>query len=382
MTQPFDFDPIRSYLDHEYTQVAERLIPNKEFMALMQFLQPDWTPRQIIKSLKSFDSIKSFQSGFIHRAIRNLVKRNDIKLSFSGFEKLNPAKSYLFISNHRDIILDSAFLNILLFEHQHNTTEIAVGNNLLLKPWIEDLVKLNKSFVVHRDVSPRQLYEYSQRLSAYMRQSILQRQTSVWIAQREGRTKDGNDQTQVSLLKMLSISGDDKNLPGNLGELHIVPVSISYEFDPCDTLKVEEQYKKMMNPNYKKSTQDDLRSMVMGITSQRGGIHIAIGDEISEDLVKLSDLGQKNEYFKKVAELIDDQIRTNFKLWPTNYIAFDVLSGTSDNVEKYSEEERLNFEAYLENVLLPLEAHRAEIQNMFLKIYANPVSNFLAVQQR
>lgn len=377
MTNTFDFDPIRSYADHEYKEVITPLLSDREFMALMQFLQPDWSPRKIIATLLSFNSIRDFQKGFIHRAIRNLVMRNEINLTVSGIDELDPDKDYLFISNHRDIILDSAFLNILLFEHGRNTTEIAVGNNLLLKPWIEKLVKLNKSFVVHRDVSPRQLYEYSQRLSAYIRQKITQEATSVWIAQREGRTKDGNDQTQVSLLKMLSISSG-ADLPENMAEINIVPVSISYEFDPCDSLKVEEQYKKMMDVNYKKSQQDDLRSMVMGITSQRGGIHIAVGEVLKPKKEDLEGLGNKNEFFKVLADQIDAQILRNFKLWPTNYVAYDIMMAQSEFSEKYTEEERLNFLAYMENVLLPLEAHREEIQNMFLKIYANPVVNHLS----
>lgn len=377
MTNTYDFDPIRSYADHEYKEVITPLLSDREFMALMQFLQPDWSPRKIIATLLSFNSIRDFQKGFIHRAIRNLVMRNEINLTVSGIDELDPDKDYLFISNHRDIILDSAFLNILLFEHGRNTTEIAVGNNLLLKPWIEKLVKLNKSFVVHRDVSPRQLYEYSQRLSAYIRQKITQEATSVWIAQREGRTKDGNDQTQVSLLKMLSISSG-ADLPENMAEINIVPVSISYEFDPCDSLKVEEQYKKMMDVNYKKSQQDDLRSMVMGITSQRGGIHIAVGEVLKPKKEDLEGLGNKNEFFKVLADQIDAQILRNFKLWPTNYVAYDILMAQSEFSEKYTEEERLNFLAYMENVLLPLEAHREEIQNMFLKIYANPVVNHLS----
>ena len=249
-----DFDDIRSYEDEEVNQVFQYLTQEPSFLRLIRFLYPDTDPASFIKKLLSLDSISAFQTEIIRPYIKErIIDTTCSQVSITGLKKLGRDKAYLFVSNHRDIILDSAFLNTLLSFQQFECTEIAIGDNLLIHPWITALVKLNRSFIVKRNAPIRQMFEHSRTLSNYIRHKITQKNRSVWIAQRQGRAKDGDDRTQEALIKMFQLSHPSSALFESLKDLSIVPLSISYEYDPCDHLKAREFLLKKLNPDFKKS---------------------------------------------------------------------------------------------------------------------------------
>ena len=267
-----DFNEIRPYRDNEIHQVFEQLMKEDSFIELLKYLFPHIPINDFVNQLLSINSVKEFQIGVVYPYIKEIIKNTTQGVTSEGLDKLDKDKSYIFISNHRDIVLDSAFLNILLHENGHDTTEIAIGDNLLIYPWITQLVKLNKSFVVRRNLPARQMLKSSILMSKYIRYNITERKQSVWIAQREGRSKDGDDRTQTSLLKMINMSGIG-DFAENFKEVQIVPLSISYEYDPCDYLKAHEFLLKKENPEYKKSQADDLKHMASGIKGRKGRVH-------------------------------------------------------------------------------------------------------------
>ena len=301
--------------------------------------------------------------------------------SYSGIEP-GPER-YTFISNHRDIVLDSAILDLMLHEHRFPTTcEIAIGDNLLIYPWIKTLVKLNKAFTVKRGLSPRELLESSQTMSRYMHYVINEKHENIWIAQREGRAKDSSDHTQESLLKMFAMAGEG-SIVERLKGLHLVPLSISYEYDPCDYLKAQEFQQKRDNPSFKKTKQDDLDNMKTGIFGQKGRIHYEARPCINTWLDELSHL-PKTEVFAEVARRIDREIHSGYRLFPGNYIALDLLNGTSTHADKYNEEEKKAFETYLQSRIdLVRIEHKDEafLRERILTMYANPVINKLLAQK-
>ncbi len=369
------FDSIRPYRDNEMTEVFEQLMNEESFKQLLNFLFPHIKIEDFYKKLLSLKSIKDFQINVIYPYIKDVIKSTTHGVSAEGFEKLDPTKSYIFISNHRDIVLDSAFLNILLHDHGHETCEIAIGDNLLIYPWITKLVRLNKSFMVKRNLPARQMLQSSKLLSEYIRYNLTERNSSVWIAQREGRSKDGNDKTQTSLLKMLNLSGS-KTFSENFQDLQIVPLSISYEYDPCDYLKANEFLLKKQNPEYKKTQEDDLKHMGSGIKGRKGRVNFNIGTPLNHELEALNSL-DKNEQLNKLAELIDEQIHNNYKLWPGNFIAADIINNNNYFAEKYSEEEEKTFHEYIDEHISRLKTNEAQfIKQSLMEMYANPVKNF------
>ncbi len=374
MVKELNFDSIRPFKDHEIHEVFERLKNEETFLELIKFLFPAFSAEQFLGKLLSISSIREFQTEIIYPFVKEVLTNTTKGISTSGFENLDPNKHYLFISNHRDIVLDSAILNILMVENGFDTTEIAIGDNLLIYPWITDLVKLNKTFIVNRNLPVRQMMESSTRLSAYIRQTLCDRNQSIWIAQREGRSKDGDDRTQASLLKMLNISGNG-DFTKNFAEINIVPLSISYEYDPCDYLKALEFLQKRDNPEYKKSADDDLRHMGAGIKGRKGRVHFSFGTPISEELSSLEDL-PKNDKLQGLAELIDQQIHTNYKLWPGNFIAHDLFYKSEQYAGKYTREDKITFLAYLEEHLSRINGDRDFLFTALLDMYANPVKNF------
>lgn len=258
------FDSIRPYNDLEVNEAVQRLIQHPFFGQVSQRVFPDKSVGQLKEALSDVKTVKDFQKVMMYPTARRVLNNSSEGISHDGFDKINPDKSYLFISNHRDIVLDSTILNVLLFELGVDTTEVAIGNNLLVNQWVTDLAKLNKNFIVNRNVPPREMYTYSQTLSSYIRHTILERKTSIWIAQREGRTKDGDDQTQQGLLKMIGLSGG-KDFYENYAPLRIAPMAISYEYDPCDVLKAREVASKKAGKPIEKTPEDDLQSMIAGI---------------------------------------------------------------------------------------------------------------------
>jgi hypothetical protein len=279
------------------------------------------------------------------------------------------------LSNHRDIVLDSALLQYILVTHGYKTTEIAIGSNLLILDWIIDLVKLNRTFIVKRDVPRRELYHYSVNLSKYIRYVLTEQKDSIWLAQREGRTKDGNDQTQIAVLKMLNISGE-KDIFENFKELNIIPLSISYELEPMAVAKVQELYDRKINPKYKKDKLEDLNSMDGGIEQKKGHVHYGFGRPLNEIMFKIEHIKGRKERFEAIADLINKEIYRNYKLSFYNYAAADIYFKTDKYKKYYSTEEKKIFDNYFKQSLSELKGDKKELEEMFLKIYAIPVKNY------
>jgi hypothetical protein len=308
-----------------------------------------------------------------------MIGKTADSIECGGLENIEKAQSYTYISNHRDIVLDASLLCLLLVSNGFETTEIAIGDNLLLAPWIEHLVRLNKSFIVKRGVSIRQMLEVSNHLSQYIHYAITDKKESVWIAQREGRSKDSNDQTQESLLKMLAMAGG-KDILGNLKELNITPVSLSYEYDPCDYLKAKEFQQRRDDPEFKKSQADDLLNMQTGIFGHKGHIHFQFGKPINPLLDGLDADFSKKETIEAVASLIDRGIFRNYRFYPGNYIAYDRLWGNHHCTEHYTEHDIQTFDSYLNQQLEKIVLENKDIPFLtekILKMYAYPVKNQL-----
>lgn len=366
------FEDIRPYRDDEVPQVIRRVVKDPGFHTLMNYVYPDRSLDELLHEVSRVSSIADFQIKVAYPAMRKIINGSVEELSVSGIENLDPDKSYLFISNHRDIILDSAIMNILLHESGMDTFETAIGSNLLEEELVRDLTKLNKNFTVKRNTGAREFYENSVRLSEYIHDNILSNKSSIWIAQREGRTKDGIDKTQPGLLKMLSINCSD-SLSACFTSLNITPVAISYEFDPCDVLKIPELKALRKDEVYVKKPGEDYRSILTGITGEKGRVHLSIGKELREELEEITTLKIQNDKLKRLGEIIDDKIIGQYKLWPSNYIAGDILDGRENASDFYTKQER---EFFVERMYERLEAadlRDEEDRFLLLTMYANPV---------
>lgn len=372
MSETYNFDDIRPYYDNEAREVMRRLQHDPLFMQLIKHLWPEMTQEEAFAKADKVTSNMAFQLEFMHQAIRVIVSRSSMGLTCSGFENIDPNQAYLYIANHRDILLDSAILQILLVEHGFETSEITFGNNLMQGNFITDFGKLNRMFTVVREGNSRELYEISQKLSAYIRHTIVHKNVSVWIAQRNGRTKDGNDLTQSGLIKMLNMSGG-KNFSESIKQLKIVPLSISYEYEPCDDLKVQESYLSSLHSKYVKAPGEDLTSILTGITQPKGRIHMAVGKPIDKELFQIEKISNENEKIKQLVNVIDEQLYANYKLWPVNYIAMDILSESEEFSSYYSEEEKQNFVNYIKQKSSKLKGDEQSLFNLFVNMYANPV---------
>jgi hypothetical protein len=373
--EKLNFDEIRPFKDDEVPDAIERLLVQPSFHTALRYVFPSSKPDSIIEILRRIKSVDEFQDQIISHAVSAIIRASTKGVKTQGIEKIDKNKAHLFISNHRDIVLDSAFLNYLFYLEEIPTTRIAIGNNLLQKSWIEDLVKLNKNFIVHRDVHARQAYEFSMRLSSYIRNSILNDNVSVWIAQKEGRTKNGLDYTQAGLIKMFAIAADQFDVNAFL-DLNILPVSISYEFEPCAGAKAWECYNKSVYGKYEKQDGEDLNSMKNGIALPKGKVQFTFGKKlIKDELKEIFNLNNKNDIIKKIANLIDIQIINNYKLFPNNYIAFDLLNNTKEYKNLYSEIELLEFKKHMVFQLLPYKGDELILQKHFMEMYANPLIN-------
>ncbi len=375
----YNFDDIRPYYDSEVKQKMRLLLKDRVFDEVLMHLFKNRPKVEMVKfQLRRIKSVKQLQGVFIYDLLHWLVDKTSNGLKCTGIDKLDKKKPYLFISNHRDIILDAALLNVLIFEHGMNTTQIAIGDNLLQYEWIEHTVKLNRSFVIRRNLAPRDLMTASRKVSHFIRKSITEDKMSIWIAQREGRTKDGNDKTQDSVLKMLNMSNKNTISEG-FNELNIVPVSISYEIEPCGLAKLKELIKKE-HYGQLKTSKDDLKSMSMGMFAPKGRMRFAFGDPIETHFSKAENNEQRNKYIRDIAEMIDAQIYKNFKLWPSNYVAYDMLMQEHRFKDKYTAEEQMKFEIMVEQAMVHVDFPVTDIQERFLKLYANPVINKLKVK--
>ncbi|RZJ61426.1 MAG: 1-acyl-sn-glycerol-3-phosphate acyltransferase, partial [Flavobacterium sp.] len=291
----------------------------------------------------------------------------------SGFEKLDKHSPYLYISNHRDIILDTSLLNVCLLDHGLVMTASAIGDNLVQKAFLHTLSRLNRNFLVQRGLSPRELLQISKLMSEYIYQLLARENRSVWIAQREGRTKDGNDATHQGVLKMLGMASDEDNLMDFFKKIKIVPVSISYEYDPTDALKMPQLMAEANDEVYIKEKNEDFTTLLSGIMGQKKRIHIHVGDVLDTELDKIAaEFDNQNKQTQAVAQAIDDSILTTYKLWPTNYIAYDLLNETDRFASHYTEKEKMLFERRLE---LRIDIDNKVVRDGFLAMYANPVVN-------
>ena len=324
MECPKEFDDIRPFYDSEFHDKMKVLVTEPGFEHAVRYVLRDINYELFCQELLTIDNKKDFQLLVMRSFLEGLTQKTTKGLTGNNLDVLDKAKSYTFMSNHRDIVLDASLLNLLLIRNGIKTSEIAIGNNLLIYDWISDLVRLNKSFIVKRDVGVRQMLDAARQLSGYIHFAITKKNESVWIAQREGRSKDSDDRTQESLIKMLGISGEG-DLINNLKEINIVPVSISYEYDPCDYLKAHEFLLKRDNPDFKKSQRDDLHSMEIGLLGFKGRVHFQISPCINDELDKLSAIDEKSELLSNILKVIDKAIHTNYKIYPGNYIAYDIL---------------------------------------------------------
>ena len=371
----FNFDDIRPYYDHEVKAVLNKLIADPQFMKLVNYLWPERTLDEVKQKAKSVNTSFEFQLQFMNDAIHRIVEKSSAGLTTSGFDKLDTEKSYLFVANHRDIFLDAAILQIVLVKHGFPTSEISFGSNLKEKGFVTHFGKLNRMFTVLREGTSKELYEISRKLSAYVRHTIIDKHTSVWIAQRNGRTKDGSDMTQTGLLKMLNISGR-KNFIQNFEELHIVPISISYEYEPCDYLKTQELYLSNLHTKYTKAPGEDLNSIVTGITQFKGQIHLAAGAPISDaDLQHFDRYENENEKIKAMATHIDRVIYEKFACRPNNYVAADLLEKSYRRSRFYTAAEKQGFLEYMDSQLKKTSGEEEALEQLFLRIYGMPVLN-------
>ncbi len=376
-----EFENIRSYNDNDLERVLTLLVKEPDFIRLIKFLYPSVPLEAFLEKLHSCKNIRDFQLKIIQPYLQSILDGTSDGISSSGFENLNIHEAYFYISNHRDIVLDPAFLNLVLFDKGYNTTEVAIGDNLLIYPWIKHLVRLNRSFIVNRNIQPRELLEVSRRLSAYVKDRMQNQNMSVWMAQREGRSKDANDRTQQGVLKMLNLSGDG-NFISNMRELNFVPVSISYEYDPCDFLKAREFLLKRDNPDYVKTQEDDLTSMYTGLTGYKGKIHFHFCRPLNQRIDPLELIENRNEQVIAFGQLIDTRIHDNYIIYPGNYIAYDIWHKGHEFAGNYSATEKDKFVGYVEKQIQKIpEAKGNEefLRKAIIEMYANPLINKLAV---
>ena len=383
MNIPDEFDEIRPFEPEELPAVYDLLLANEQFRAVLGHIMPG-VPVEAIRAKMhrcrtNLDFQKAFCYDFLNRLMQKASRGVDIDVS-----AIDTTGRYTFVSNHRDIVLDSALLDKLLIDAGFDTTcEIAIGDNLLSLPWVKDLVRVNKSFIVRRGLSPRETLMASKLMSDYMHLVITDKNDNIWIAQREGRAKDSDDRTQPAILKMMAMGGSKGSVAERLASLHIVPLAISYEFDPCDFLKAREFQLKRDVEGWRKSPADDIVSMQTGIMGYKGRVHYHAAPCIDDWLKALSPEVSKTEVFDVIAKHIDSEIHRNFRLYPTNWIALDELEGGTANADKYTAEDKAVFDKYIDSRLAKIDLANPDIpylRERMLTMYANPARNHIAAQ--
>lgn len=381
MKTPSIYDDIRPFDPEELPAAFERLLSDAQFQQVLGYLYPG-VPLEAVKTkMMACKTNLEFQLAFCYGFLKDLMAK-----ASKGFdmnvEAVDVTKRYTFVSNHRDIVLDSALLDVLLYDAGFNTTcEIAIGDNLLSLPWVKDLVRLNKSFIVQRSLSPREFLMASKKMAEYMHYVVGEKNDNIWIAQREGRAKDSNDRTQPSILKMMAMGGEGSPVD-RLRQLHIVPLAISYEYDPCDFLKAAEFQLRRDVPGWKKTALDDVNSMRTGIMGYKGEVHYHCAPCIDGFLDNLSPDIPKTKVFDVIAEHIDKEIFKNYRLYPSNYIALDMLEGNEAHAGRYTAEDKAVFEKYLQGQIAKIDIpnkDEAFLRERMLTMYANPARNSLAV---
>ncbi len=380
ISENFNFENIRSFRDEEVHNKLLDILDDEGFIYVLKKIFPDERIARLKRELVTVKSVYDFQKKYVSEYVKAIIKLTITDLKVSGLENLKPDNAYLFISNHRDIILDSALINHLLFINGFKTSEIAIGNNLLIYNWIEVLVRLNKSFIVRRDLKGKEMLFGSQKLSAYIRDTVKNRNTSVWIAQKEGRSKNGIDKTDAAILKMLNMSASE-NFTKDFCDLNIVPVSISYENEPATESKIAAVYAEKTGEKYKKTVEEDLKDMGRGLYSPKGEVNIVFGKPINDNLKSIEKIKNKNEKFSELAKRIDDEIYKNYKLTKPNYIAFDILTDSKKffREKKYEKAEETKMRMQCKKTLALLSGDKIVLEKIFYGIYANPLINKIKI---
>jgi len=400
-----EFDEIRPYEAGEMKQAFNDLLNDRQFSVMLKGFVP-WLPKSLRNGLLklAFIGVKTpldFQMRFMKPIVWHIIRKHTDGISFddSGLESCSKQNDrYTFVSNHRDIVLDSAFLDVLLVKAGYPTTvEIGIGDNLLIYPWIKRLVRMNKAFTVRRGLTAHEMMRSSQLMSSYIHYAVTQKRENIWIAQREGRAKDSDDRTQDSVLKMLAMGGSvidasstngqsvaSQSVADSLRDLNIVPLTISYEFDPCDYLKAQEFQQKRDNPAFKKSRQDDLDNMKTGIFGYKGRVQYHCAAPINTWLDELKDLPRK-EFFQALSQRMDHELHRYYQLYPCNYIALDELEGTQVHADHYTLKDKERFEQYLQGQLAKIKIpnkDEAFLRERMLTMYANPLRNYMIAHEK
>lgn len=369
-----NFDDLRPYFDSEISLAMQRIASSPYLAAMTNFVFPDKTVNEVREMLLNIRTIEEFQFQVMYYFNKSVINNSIRNFTFSGIDRLDPEKSYLFVSNHRDIVLDSSLMQLMLYQSGLRTTEITFGSNLMTSQLVVDIGKSNKMFKVVRGGSIRDFYKNSMRLSEYIRYTISQKKESIWIAQRNGRTKNGNDATDQGIIKMFCMS-EPASLINALSLLNIVPVAISYEVEPCDILKTRELYLSQNGQKYVKEDGEDFNSILTGIVQQKGNVHISICEPVSIDDLTFIAENYPAEFHKKVASLIDKRIYSDYKLHSNNYIAHDIRSGKETYQTYYTSEEKERFIQRYEQMLQQVAGEKEVLRSLFLGVYANPVDN-------
>lgn len=374
----YNFDEIRCYYDEDVPSKLWPLADRPEIEGFLKGAFPQVDMEQIRQVIRSCKTIKDFQTKIILYFLDLLSKASCDSIQSHNVDEIDFSRGHVFVTNHRDIVLDSAYLNMMLHKSGKETSEIAIGNNLFAAPWIEDLVRINKSFVVRRDLTGRQMLESSKVLSAFIRQEVFDKNLTVWIAQREGRSKDNSDKTQSSVIKMLAMGGQSRDLMQNVRDLHVVPVAISYEFDPCDYLKAAEFQLKRDNPEWKKTKADDVKSMVTGMRGYKGRVNYTFTRELNPIFDNYPWINDKTAQVNCVCETIDRELHNAMVLYPINYLAYNLKYDTDKYAKMYTDEERNKATEYLNGQLAKIDIPNKDeefLWQMLLTMYSNPVAN-------
>ena len=373
------FDDIAPLYDHEVKQAIQDILVDPGFQHAVKYIMPEIDWAEFSAEMSKYATKKEFQSRMIYPVIKALGMRVSSSMKLDNWESIDRSVEHLFLSNHRDIVLDAGLLNILRHEKGFETTEIAIGDNLLIHPWIDKLVRLNKSFIVRRGLSIKERLIASKHMSEYIHYGISEKKESVWIAQREGRAKNSDDRTQDSLLKMLALYPEDKSFIESLKELNLIPLSISYEYDPCDYLKAKEFQQKRDNPDFKKTQRDDLLNMEIGILGKKGNVVFRFGNCINEELDKITEPDKRLQP-EIAAQIIDKEIHRNYEIFPCNYIAYDLFYKETRFEDKYTSEQQEEFKDYLDKQIKKIDLDYIDydfVWDKMLEMYSNTLKNYL-----
>lgn len=372
------FDDIRPYYEDEIPEAMGRIAASPSFPILSAYVYPDEPVSRVRQRVAGYKTVRQFQAEAMCRVNERIIADSITDFSCSGLQRLDPNRQYLYVSNHRDIMLDSSLLQYFLISNGFDTTEITFGANLMMNQLIVDIGKCNKMFKVERPGgSIREFYRASTHLSEYIRHAITCKRQSVWIAQRNGRTKDGNDATDQGIIKMFCMSGPDDKIRA-IEQLHIVPVAVSYEWEPCDVLKTLEIYESQFS-KYTKKPGEDLNSIITGIVQPKGRVHIELCAPVTlEDLLQYDGL-TSSEYHKAIARMLDRKINEAYRLYPNNYIAHDLQHGTSRFAEHYTPQQKADFKRHIQQLERYDTCNVESLTDIYLGIYANPVSNKIKV---